>query len=278
MSNIALSQREEYLKKKRKKRLVKLWLVLSLIIAVLILVIVFFRLQRFRISTVTLSGGVLVKEEDISSTTKDFINGNYFWLFPRNSYFLYPHDKLEILLKERFQRIDTISVNSENFQTINVKVTERNLNALWCDAPPEIVSSEKCYFMDNFGTIFAEAPNFSGDAYFKYYGLIATTSAPIGSQYIASTSKFREIGEFIVRAQKLSLHPVYLLATDLEGQFTMGLAGGGVIYIDTKEPISKIADNLEALLRSISTTTMYSAQNIDYIDLRFGNKLFYKLK
>ena len=278
MSNKVLSKREEYLKKKRTKRLIKYGFAIFLVISLFIITVLFFHIQKFRISVVTLSGGVLVQESDISSSTKDFLSGNYFWLFPKNNAFLYPQSALEKMLKEKFKRIDKISVHRNGFKTLNIVITERNLNALWCGFVPTPEVQEHCYFMDNNGTIFAEAPNFSGDAYFKYYGLVGANMSPIGIDYIASTTEFHGLSVFIRRVQDMALHPVYMLASDNSGQFTIGLAGGGLIYFDTQESLEKTGTNLQALLQTVSASTTYSAFNFDYIDLRFGNKLFYKLK
>ncbi len=189
---------------------------------------------------------------------------------------LYQHNSLQNFLAEKFQRIDTISVHLKNSQTLSIAITERPLTALWCSGMPEDVPAGVCYFMDDNGLIFAESPDFSGDAYFKYYGRVASSTTPIGTQYIASTTLFKDFGKFIKRAQDLSLHPIYLQSTGDE-QFTVGLAGGGYIYIDTKEPLAKSADNLQALLGTISATAT-TTLNFDYIDLRFGNKLYYKLE
>ena len=283
MSSQPLSHREEYLKKKRKAALIKYGLILLLCVTVFIGLVLISRIPKFRISTINLSGEILVSKDDVSNATKNFLSGNYIWLFPKNNFLLYPHNELEQMLKEKFQRINTISINIKNFQNLEIKITERNLNALWCDGVPsggefgDAPAPEKCYFMDKNGLIFSEAPDFSGDAYFKYYGEVSATNTPIGTKYIASADLFKDISNFITRVQDISLHPIYLINTEA-GQFTLGLLGGGKIYIDTKDSLSKTADNLQALLGTISATTTFSALNFDYIDLRFGNKLFYKLK
>lgn len=275
-----LSHHEEHKRRKRKARLIKFSLVFFLLLAIFVGLILLSRIQKFRVSTVELTGGTLVTQDEVSSATKDFLSGNYFWFFPKNNDLLYSRGALQNFLKDKFKRIDSISVSLKGFKTLEISITERNLNSLWCDGTPDSDSSaaasadEHCYFMDEKGLIFSDAPYFSGDAYFKYYGLVST-STPIGQQYI-DQSMFEDLSGFITRAQSLSLYPIYLFATG-DGQFTVGLANGGYIYISTEEPISKSADNLQALLGTISATAT-TTLNFDYIDLRFGNKLFYKLK
>lgn len=270
-------RREEYNKKKRDQFLIRAGAILLFIIIIFFALVIVSRLKRFRISDVEFVGGLLVPAEGIKVETKNFLDGNFYWFFPKNNIFLYPHDNLEDFLRDKFKRINTISISKINNQSIKVTITERGLYALWCEGLPNMISSEKCFFMDNNGVIFSESPTFSGDAYFKYYGFIKNGINPIGATYIDSTSKFHELDSFVERIKKTSIRPTFLIADDTD-KFDLVLSNGGHIYFDTSESFSKTADNLEALLKTLISTTTSEDLNIDYIDLRFGNKLFYKLK
>jgi hypothetical protein len=279
-------QREEYIKKKRKKKLIKISLFFLVLIILFSLTVYISHLHQIRISKVELSGGILVTQSDVEKETLSFMYGSYYWMFPKNNSFIYPHNDLEKYLKEKFKRIDTINIRLKNLQTISVEITERKPQAMWCDGLPsgEMSTStqaslpEHCYFMDDNSTIFVEAPYFSGDAYFKYYGLVSTSSPVIGAEYIASSTEFRDLSEFVSNIKQMSADPIYLLAKD-NGEFTLVLSSGAKIYFDTKEPLSKTSANLGALLHSGTfSTTSDPTLSVDYIDLRFGNKLFYKLK
>ncbi len=56
------------------------------------------------------------------------------------------------------------------------------------------------------------------------------------------------------------------------------IAGGGEIWFDTIKPLPSVSENLQALLSNPPFSTYKGNLPIQYIDLRFGNKLFYKLK
>ena len=276
------SNREEYLKKKRARK--RMHFFLGIFVFIFIISILSFISYRpaLRISKVELSGGVLVSQTDVESNVLKFLDGSYFWLFPKNNSIIYPKTKLEKYLTTSFPRIETINIDLQNFHTLKIIITEHKQDALWCDTLPsqsafDTGSPEHCYFMNSNGLIFSTAPNFSGDAYFKYYGLLSTDE-PIGKFYIASSTEFSDITDFISTIRKFSLRPQYLLASG-DDQYTLFLSGNGKIYFDTKTPLSTVAQNLSALLRTTAFAST-SSQNlpIEYIDLRFGNKLFYKLK
>ncbi|MEQ1561491.1 MAG: hypothetical protein ABL899_02075 [Nitrospira sp.] len=280
-----LPQREEYLRKKRKKKLIRLGVAFALLIFIVALLSYISHRKEIRISDVILSGGILVKESDIKEKSIEYISGSYFWLFPKNNAFIFPKTRLEDFLVQSFKRIDEINIKRKDFKTIVVNITERKPIATWCDKTQKTGTTteegldltEHCYFIDQNSTIFAEAPFFSGDAYFKYYGFVSTTT-PIGMQYMASSTEFAKITEFIDLIKKLSVRPQYLVAKGND-EFSVVVSGGGEIYFDTKIPLEKVAENLGALLRTpeLSTTTNRELP-VEYIDLRYGNKLFYKLK
>ncbi len=278
-----LPAREEYLRKKRNQKILRYSLGLFIFLGLIALSSYIAHRKEIRISKVELVGGVLVTNKDINEATINYLKGSYFWLYPKNNAFWYPKKDLQKYLSDNFKRIDVIEIARKNLTTVEVRIIERKPVATWCDTLPgsnEVLNSDKisrCYFLDQDGTIFAEAPYFSGDAYFKYYGHVST-STPIGSYYLSSSTEFSEISSFVAKTKSLSIHPLYLIAKDNE-QYSLVVEGGGEIYFDTKEPLSKVAQNLEALLRTpaLSTSTNFSLP-IQYIDLRFGNKLFYKLK
>lgn len=288
INNSTLPAREEYLRKKRNRRIIKY-------IIIFLTVVVFVGLSSYganrkevRVSKVILQGGLLITQTDIGERSLDFMKGSYVWLYPKDVSFWYPRKALEKYLTENFKRIDTISIKLEGLNTMIVKIKEREPFGIWCDSLPGqyIVSTttqmedgshtQKCYFLDQNSTIFSEAPYFSGDAYFKYYGLIATTT-PIGSYYMAEATQFNEINDFIDRVRGMSVRPLHLTTKD--DDFSLVVAGGGQIYFDIKKPLSEVAQNLESLLRtSALSTTTHKELPVEYIDLRYGNKLFYKLK
>lgn len=278
-----LNQHEQFLRKKRNKKIFRWSLIGFLIVFFVGSLSYISHRPRIRISKITLSGNVVVSEADVASATIGYIRGSYFWLFPKNNVFLYPNASLQKYLKENFPRIATADVHESNFNTLNVAVTERVPVGMWCDTLSTFsakvgttteAQNGNCYFLDMNSFVFAPAPDFSGSAYFKYYGLFGTTT-PIGNYYIASTTEFSDINDFIQSTRGLSLQPTSLVGKD-DGTFALLLASGAQIYFDTTDSLSKTAQNLEALLRTPALSQNIS--KLDYIDMRFGNKLYYKLK
>lgn len=281
-----LPQREEVLRRRRKAKRIKYAIIFGVCVFILGIISYLSHLPRVRINEVALTGGILVTEKEVKEESLEFMNGKYFFLFPKNNSFLYQKSGLEEHLKDKFKRVDTITVDLDGLNKLVINITERKPIAIWCrensmpvGTSTEIVAGfpkENCYFMDSLSTIFAEAPNFSGDAYFKYYGLVEDPS-PIGKKYIASSTEFVAINSFIQSIKELKIKPVYLQAKE-EGEFSLFLQGGGQIFFDVRKSLDLSYQNLQTLLKSPELVIKQGYLPVEYVDLRYGNKLFYKLK
>ncbi len=197
---------------------------------------------------------------------------------------LYPKSELVSMLQKEYPRIKSIDVGIADYHTLAITLSERQPSALWCDSAPTIIASSTdpgtaphCYFLDDTGFVYSESPDFSGDAYFKYYGLVPFDSA-IGSSYLSSPSTFVELSKFVSAVKALKITPLYIVATS-QDDFTMYIYGGGKIIFDDKTPLSDTTHNLQLLLQSAKLIPQQNGELlVDYIDLRFGNKLYYKVK
>ncbi|MFA7216729.1 MAG: hypothetical protein WC095_01965 [Candidatus Paceibacterota bacterium] len=269
----------EYLKRRRSRYLRILYLILFTSFILAGLVVYISRLDKFRIHDVVVTGTTLIEPFDVSKKSLDFLDGYYLWVFPKNNIFIYKKKDLHTYLEENFSRIDQVSIRLGDGNSLLVNIQERLPYALWCtriETSEEGVQPEDCYFMDKSGIIYSKAPRFSGDAYFKYYGLIDSED-PIGKKYIQDEQWFLSLGLFIKHIEKLGLNPYYMLATN-EGEYDIVLLAGGKILFNTQITLDSVAFNLEALLKSSTFASTTDFSNLDYIDLRYGNKLFYKLK
>ncbi|MEK7145371.1 MAG: hypothetical protein AAB808_01350 [Patescibacteria group bacterium] len=62
-------------------------------------------------------------------------------------------------------------------------------------------------------------------------------------------------------------------------EYQIYLKNGGRLIISIADDLSKVLENLETILRSDNLKKALARGGvIDYIDLRYGNKVFYKFK
>ncbi len=235
------------------------------------------RIKRIQIDTIEITGATVLSTQAVTDEVSSVLQGKYLWVFPRTNVFLYPRKNIENVLLRTFPRIKEVTFTLLDNHILRVALKEREPFGLWCD----MVSSEsvvsQCYFLDSDGFVFDHAPQFSGDAYFKYYGLLPY-GTPIGSYYVSSTTQFHELSQFVDTSKTLGITPLYINAKDVDS-FELVVFGGGKILFDTRESLLKVSERLSALLKTPNLVPKKGGELlVDYIDLRFGNKMFFKPK
>ena len=275
--------------KKRKRVFVSIF---SILLVGIILggVIYFARASFLQIKSIIITGNTTISAEDLEKIVLEKTSGFYFFgLIPKKSILFYSKKDIEETLKKDFQHIKNIKVGSIGFSKLEISVSEYKPSALWCgdfsntylnvsvaSTTKSIEPSANCYFLDNTGFIFSEAPVFSDGVYFKYYGVINSPN-PIKKQYLPSDA-FREISTFLSNINKLGLD-ISGLEKQEDGDFKVSLSGGGYIIFNRQYLLSQTFENLQSFLnnREIFPKGFNSSTTIDHIDLRAGNKILYKI-
>ncbi len=234
------------------------------------------RISALNIKDIAVSGNAVIDTEEIKEVTEASISGHYFWLFPKSNILFYPKNKIKDNLSSQFKRMKDLSLGVGDNGILEIKMAERSGVYIWCgENVPEAGEEEKCEFVDNDGYMFDEAPYFSGDVYFKFYGQMFETPAPT----------FHKLVEFKENLEKMRLKPVALLAKD-DGDMVMYLSAANTsfnrpeITFKIDSDLNKSAENLQAVLDTEPLRTDFKKKysQLSYIDLRFGNKVYYKFK
>jgi len=267
----------EYVKQKRKTLQIRLGVFITSLFLLGGLSVWLSGLKSIQIDTVTISGATVLPALTLEKSVREVLLGKYLRLFPKANIFLYKKKEIEKKLLTDFPRIQSVDIATFDNHILSIIIVEREPFALWCDTLPLLGSVSKCYFLDSDGFVFDHAPQFSGNAYFKYYGFLPY-EAPIGSYYLSSTTQFHELSGFVENAQKLDITPLYMTVQDTDS-FELYVFGGGKILLDTRESLIKVFERFSALLKTPNLVPRKGGELlVEYIDLRFGNKMFFKAR
>ena len=276
------------LRRRRRKILaVKILFVFLLIVGLIFLLSWLSKISAIQITNIKVSGNSSVSEDEIKNLITEETSKKYLLLFSQNSLFLYPRKQIEAKILNDLKKIEKVEIKSKGLKTKTVSVVERKPNSIWCDSGESEADGnnskeknpESCYFLDREGMVFSDAPSFSGQAYTRYHGLLQGDLNPIGRMYLPS-AKFKEIGNFINSLKGLGL-VISEFHSETEGDYEIYLENGSKIIFDDRRPFDKILVNLESILSEIGIgkgLSTSSSVKLDYVDLRFGNKVFYKTK
>jgi len=239
-------------------------------VLLIIAVISLFWVPQGRIQAVEITGTQALSTSSIEGYVKSELSGRYLYLFPKNSALLYPKGAIEKGLSQEFSTIKTVSVGLRDLHTLQVTIVERRPDALWC-GEIETANVPSCYLLDGSGTVYALGATYSGDAYVLYYGPVSSTTQ---KQYL-DPSTFQSL-HALVEALKGKDTPqrVYV---DENRDVHVTFVDGFVLLFSLSQNSGDIVSRFSLALTADPFTT-HPLSDFEYLDLRFGDKLYYKLK
>ncbi|MDP9249587.1 MAG: hypothetical protein M3M85_03730 [bacterium] len=279
--NVLSSPRLSELKKRRRRVFFNKALVYFVIFFVVLTLAAFLsRLSGLNIATIQTEGNIIVDTESIRAVAERETSGKYLWLFPKTNILFYPKSKIKDALGAEYPRLGQIDLSVKNDRVLSVSVTEREPLYTWCgETMPTTGEEQECYFLDKEGYIFDEAPYFSGDVYFKFYGALGVTplypkNSYFAKEYFAGLVMMKDA----VSAMDLKLAAFYLKDDgDAELYLTAGKAQPKIL-IRADTDMNVLAQNLEVALDTEPLKTRFQKElsKLEYLDLRFDNKVYSK--
>lgn len=225
--------------------------------------------QKVRIQSVSILGNSSVSDKEISNIVEKDLSDRYLWIIPTDNWLLIQKSKIRNEILQSIPKIHSVLISFDSLNSINVSVAERVAEYVWCSNKTS--SYKKCYFMDENGFIFGYAPDFSGNLFPEFFGLIQKEN-PVGESYFDS-KKFSEISQFFSALNAMQFNPVSFNAVD-EHEYEVYLSGGGKIIANDEKTFTKDIENLQAVIdNGYIKIDPDSLKKIKYIDLRFGNKV-----
>lgn len=237
----------------------------------------------FQIKSVVVEGTSLVPKEEVQTTTEAMLGGSYIFFFPKSHYLWYPKTAIKKKMLLDYPRIATIVVSRKS-DVLHIAITERQPKYLWCGATVPDTSEEAfardCYFTDQEGYIFATAPNFSDAVYIKLYATIEHADEPLRQTvFKGDTLRKVEIFAHSIKSDTIVPHS-YVEASDNDIAILLLRAGGvspRVLYNSALDPMSAVTAFRSAIsTEPLMTKLKKSFSTLEYIDVRFDKKVFYK--
>jgi len=227
--------------------------------------------ERFLVRNINVDGNSVVQTDDVLSVVDEEASGKYLFLFTKQNTFIYPKDTIENRLLNEFKRIKDLDIKRKNFTALEIYITEYTPKYLWCSEYVEDDESninENCYFMNKDGYVYAKAPSFSGNIFFEWYTK-SSSAEPIGSLMLDGDT-FSKLVTFIDVVGNIGFDLIQITQQE-EGDYTLVSDSGSKILFNIDQDSAVLVDTLDSVLDEIEKDGA-----LDYIDLRFGNKVFFK--
>lgn len=231
------------------------------------------RLPLLQVHRITLIGVETLEEAALRERIAEGLAGSYAWILPRSSFFFVSPDAVASDLEKEFPRIEEARVEKGFPDVMSVAITERLFWGVFCSTEHSS-TTPACAYLDPSGVAYERAPEPEGKL------IIVVRSdrgdAALGTAVVdrALMGEMRTmVVELAARADILvsgfvvsSRVPGELRAIAAEG-FTLIFARGG-----------DIDASVGVLKRVLEKEVGDRRSRLEYVDLRLGNKVFYKLR
>jgi cell division septal protein FtsQ len=225
-----------------------------------------------KIQSISITG---LKDLDYDTTmnfVKTQIDGKYLGIITHDNYFAVSGQRLEKSLMDEFKKIKTVKVQKIFPGTLMVEITERNSLILWC-------TGEQCFIVDDDGDAYApialDDPEVQQNKLIK---IVDTSARPVdvgekilSNDYVSYLSELsQEIGKSGFEINDQWSTPS-LVAEEVE---VVTNEGWHILFSSKIDP----EKSLRTLRTFLDETIKDKRGELDYVDLRVENKVFYKLK
>ncbi len=257
---------------KQKKNKVKKIKIIIFIVCIALLaygLITLTRLEKFQITTTTLIGNSFVSNEYIQDRVDQILDSSYLYVIPKSNIFLFPKGELISKLRENPALVD-ISVNKDFFNTLTIDIVEQEKEAIYCTS----VENQECYFLNGDGYIYSNIP------------IPATLENEI---VMYREGEQRAVKEFFTESELYNTMMAFIKSSARQGITikSVFLKSDGVIEFMTESQTRIITSRYDDFEKGFSNLIalfdkeilrIEDISSIEYFDLRFGNKVYYKNK
>jgi|SRR3989344_1135434 len=225
------------------------------------------RYPTWQIMEISLSGFERVAPVDIEVKIQDDLRGSLLLFLPRSSYFLFDSAaSAEKILKD-FPRLESVQISKEFPSKISVVAKEREFWAIYCAG-----ESGRCGYSDRTGFVYEEAPVSTGSLILTVFRDTGGVQIPSQTLPRALVEKFILFSELLKSETKEEVES-FILSGGLDDEFRARVRSGFFLYVKRDDDFAGVVKTLKIFLEK---EIGEKKRSLEYVDLRFGNKIFYK--
>lgn len=252
----------------------------------------FANLRYWQVSRISIMGNETIDKDSLNRMIEELLSGRFLFFVPRSQYFFLSESSLGGALKGRFPKIRNISVTKTFPDSLDVRLQEREIFIVYCfmaehsspvlsqptpSAPPSLNGGQTsdCFYVDRDGVVFETPVTIAGSAFPMILDDETKDFSPGASIVSGEVLLFLERARVLLK-DKLQVGLRSLtLSKDIPKDYLIETGGGYYLIVSRDQDQSGWLSSLKTLLE---TRLKDKVSEVDYIDLRFGSKIFYKLK
>jgi hypothetical protein len=236
----------------------------------------------FRIKNIEITGNKEVDKDEIINVFKDIIGRQSKLLtsvLKTNNILLWgDNENLYQEVKSSIPKISEVSLKKDYFnRSIKISIKEREKFGVWCAGEAAATSSEQsavkdCFWFDNNGVIFAEAPTVEGNLINKVDDYAGRSLKP--GDVVLSEKFFVNLAKIfgVLEKSDMKIKSLKLYDLGLQEVFT------NPEIVSLPSVYFSLRFDPKFALPAIESMKKIGLSKIGYIDLRVENRVYYKTK
>lgn len=258
-------------RKLRRKRFFRnIFFFLAFLVGGAALVVTFFSLSYFRVHTIIFAGNRILQTTELEQEAARELASRYFFVIPKNNLIALRPEKLVAALLNAFPRIEYARAVKKYPDTLALTLKERENRTVWCNGAQEL----RCMFIGQDGVLFQEAPIFEGRLLLKIVDERTQNDYHLGESVLPFDT-MRAIESFRDLLARRIFAQLYVVRIKNGGAIELEVSEGWYAIVNADLNPDEAVENLVIVF---AKNLKDQREKLEYIDLRSGNKLYYKLK
>lgn len=225
-------------------------------------------IDYFQINNISISGNTVLSEKEIEIYINQKIHEPLLYFFSQATALTYPKKEIKDYIASKGLIVKDYKVTVDSFKTIEVQIKER-------DAVARLCNDKSCFLLDQEGLAYMQDD-------IEYKNVINFSSKYLESFVLGSTLAKKEyFSEFISFINMINDLGFQSHKIDISKQNDLLVNTGTtspMFFLAFGQDMNKLEERLNALMKDQVFKDKILKNRIDYIDLRFGNKIYYKEK
>ncbi|HEX8974556.1 MAG TPA: FtsQ-type POTRA domain-containing protein [Patescibacteria group bacterium] len=224
------------------------------------------------ITNIAVQGTSDLDPQMLRSTIESSQQGKFLNLIPKNNFLLIRTGPLENMLKDDFKKIRSVSVSKKFPDTLQISIEERQALMVWC-------SSDQCYLIDESGKAYMPADFNSPQIVQNNLVKIADNSNTTVSvdDDVLDDAHIQYVLKIKDALRGLGFNAAeYYMPSRVAGEIDVKTDQGIGIYFSSDFPLDSAINAFALVLKKQISNDQKN--NLEYVDLRSENRVFYKFK
>lgn len=223
-----------------------------------------------KIKQLEIVGNNFVNEIEIKKIVLKQVQNKYLFLINKNNILIYPEQKIKKEILKNIPYIQQVKISRINFlDGLKIKIIERNPEYLFC------LKNNYCFFLEKEGYIYSlfnqKKTNIKKEDFIRFYGNL------INNRFFLIKEEMNQINWLIKNIKNKNLEINSIKKTD--HLFVIKIEGNTKIIFLKNQNIKDVFNIFSQILKQedfkINKENHKFKKDIAYINLSFGNKVFY---